>query len=233
MRAEGMKEKDGQAGELPVTIAYHILGEIRMRIITGEYGPGQPLREQDLEQQFGSSRGPIRESLRLLLQNGLVEHMPRKGFRVRTYTPTELEHIYRLRANLEALVLEELRGRDLAQLAGELEKSNRRMERFVNKRNKNGFFEENNHFHGLLLEACGNKPLRKVLTYVNEISLPVRYRLMGESMPSGRSVGYHDEIIGALRDGRIDKAITITRAHILENLDRAIRAYTALAEDAA
>ncbi|TVQ38810.1 MAG: GntR family transcriptional regulator [Geminicoccaceae bacterium] len=219
--------------ELPTTIAYHILAEIRMRIITGDYPPGMQLREQELEQQFGSSRGPIREALRLLLQNGLVVHAPRRGFKVRDYTAKDLHDIYRLRATMEELVLEELRGQDLGRLVVDLRRSNKRMQRHVERQNRNGFFEENAFFHGLVSEAVANEPLQRVMTYVNEISLPVRYRLLADSMPSGRSVAYHDTIIDALAAGDIDQAKAVARQHIIENLDRAVAAFAGEAPTAA
>jgi len=58
---------------LPRTLSLHLVGLLRHQIITGAYKPSQPLREQDIEAEFGSSRGPVRESLRMLLQGGLVE----------------------------------------------------------------------------------------------------------------------------------------------------------------
>ncbi len=216
----------GNKRALPETIAYHIQGEIRSRIIEGYYAPGRALREQELEQEFGSSRGPIRESLRLLLQNGLVEHIPRRGFKVRDYTPADLHHIYKLRANLEALVIDDLEGRDLTKLVRNLDASNQRMEKHVAKSNQKGFFEENIVFHELLISAAENEPLAQVMTYVNEISLPVRYRLIGESMPSGRSVKYHKRLINALKAGKIERAQAIIREHILENLERAIAVFS-------
>ena len=57
---------------LPRTLSLHLVGLLRRQIITGAYKPDQPLREQDIEAEFGSSRGPVRESLRMLLQGGLV-----------------------------------------------------------------------------------------------------------------------------------------------------------------
>ena len=60
--------------ELPQTLAYFIHNKVRWRIIIGDLTPGQPLREAELQSQYGSSRGPVRESLRLLLQTGLVEN---------------------------------------------------------------------------------------------------------------------------------------------------------------
>ena len=52
---------------LPQTLSYFILNKLRWRIITGDLAPGQALREQELESDYGSSRGPVRESLRLAL----------------------------------------------------------------------------------------------------------------------------------------------------------------------
>ena len=80
--------------ELPQTLAYFILSKLRWRIITGDLQPGQPLREMEIQSHYGSSRGPVRESLRLLLQNGLVEHQQRRGFRVREYSPEDIRNIY-------------------------------------------------------------------------------------------------------------------------------------------
>ena len=58
------------------TISNHILQKLRWRIIVGDLKPVPPLRKQELEAEYGSSRGPIRESQRLLLQTGLVVRQP-------------------------------------------------------------------------------------------------------------------------------------------------------------
>jgi DNA-binding GntR family transcriptional regulator len=84
--------------DLPLTLPYQIAGRIQQGIIRGRYPSGSNLREQDLGAEYGSSRGPIRESLRLLELQGLVVHSPRRGFRVKHYTAKELEHLYRMRA---------------------------------------------------------------------------------------------------------------------------------------
>ena len=87
--------------KLPTTISDYIFTDLRENIIDGTLKPNQTLREEEISVRFGSSRGPIRESLRLLLQTGLVVHQPRKGFKVRDYTPKQIRQIYTLRANLD------------------------------------------------------------------------------------------------------------------------------------
>ena len=213
-------------GRLPQTLSYFILNKLRWRIITGELEPGQALREREIEADYGSSRGPVRESLRMLLQSGLVEAQPRRGFRVREYTPADVRNIYELRATLEGMVVAALEGRDLTPLCGTLRGRLTIMESHYRHKNTDEYFRENSRFHQCIIDFTGNKPISQVLFYVNEISLPVRYRLMQEgSLSSRRSLDYHESITECLEGGDIAGARAVTEAHILENLERATAFY--------
>ena len=207
---------------LPQTLSYFILNKLRWRIVTGELEPGQPLREKELEADYGSSRGPIRESLRLLLQSGLVEHLPRRGFRVRTYTPDDVRNIYQLRATLEGMVVAALEGLDLAPLCETLTGRCAIMEGYYKAKDTEGYFQENSRFHQCIIDFTENRPIAQVLFYVNEISLPVRYKLLQESFPTRRSLDYHEGILNRLEAGDIQEAKRLTEEHILENLERAV-----------
>ena len=103
--------------ELPQTLTCFILSKLRWRIISGDLQPGQPRREMEIRSHYGSSRGPVRESLRLFLRNGLVEHQQRRGFRVRECSPEDIRNIYTLRRTLEGMEVNDLEGRDLTNLA--------------------------------------------------------------------------------------------------------------------
>ncbi len=210
---------------LPQTLSYHIFDKLRRRIIEGDLPPGQVLREQDLETQYGSSRGPIRESLRLLLQTGLVEHQQRRGFRVREYSPDDIKNIYDLRATLEGKVVRSLNGRDLGSLLVTLEGRCRVMEGYFLARDIDRYFNENSLFHQSIIDFTGNRPVAMVLQIVNELSLPVRYKLLKQSFPTRRSLDYHEQITAHLRKGEIEQAGSVTEAHILENLGRAMAVY--------
>ena len=212
---------------LPSTISAHIFSDLRRRIIEGDYVPGQPLREEEIREMHGSSRGPIRESLRMLLQTGLVEHRPRRGFRVRDYTPEDIRQIYRLRAALEAQVIEELAGGETDALLRALEESCSVMRACYERADLATYFEENRRFHQKLVEGANNRILAEVLDYVTEVSLPVRYRLLGDALPSRRSLTYHEQIVAFLRAGEIGEARRLTEEHILENLERAVEAFAA------
>lgn len=214
-----------EAETLPRTLSAHLHERLRARIITGDLGPGQPIREQDIEREFGSSRGPVRESLRMLLQNGLVEYQERRGFRVRTYTVADVQNLYDLRASVEGLVIASLSGRDLSGLIADLQASNRRMADHSRRRDVESYSAENEHFHGAIIAYTGNRPIAEVMAYVNEISLPVRYRLLKATLMTRRSLDYHERIVAYLSEGRIDDARQETEEHILVNKDAAARLY--------
>lgn len=207
---------------LPSTISTFISADLRKRIVSGDLEPGQALREEEIRDRYGSSRGPIRESLRLLLQTGLVEHQPRRGFKVRSYTAEDIQHIYRLRAKLEGFVVEELAERQTDALIADLTASCETMGRLIKRKDLDSYFAENARFHQMMIDVTENRPLTKVLEYVNEISLPVRRRLLSDPEPLKRSLAYHRRIVALIAAGEIDEAKALTEHHILENLERAV-----------
>lgn len=210
---------------LPRTLSSHLVGLLRRQIITGAYKPGQPLREQDIEAEFGSSRGPVRESLRMLLQGGLVEYAERRGFRVRSYTVLDIENLYDLRASLEGMVIGSLADQPLETLIADLHDSNRRMAACFDTNDLEGYFTENQIFHDRLIAESGNRPISEVMVYVNEVSMPVRYRLLRETLLSRRSLDYHERIVAHLARADIAAARGETQEHILYNKQAAALLY--------
>ncbi len=84
-------------------LSEQIAGKIRELIQTGEYGFGDRLKEEELSQRFLTSRGPIREALRVLSEEGLIELRPRRGASVRFLTIEEIAEIYDIRTMMGVL----------------------------------------------------------------------------------------------------------------------------------
>src|SRR6478609_8348458 len=74
---------------------------IRARVVAGEVAPGQWLRESAVADSLGLSRTPVREALRMLAIEGLIEMVPNRGARVVSWTSADIDEVYRLRALLE------------------------------------------------------------------------------------------------------------------------------------
>jgi DNA-binding GntR family transcriptional regulator len=75
--------------------------QLRREILGGAFVPGDRLVEEQITRRFQISRAPLREALRLLAQQGLVEHLPRRGVRVATLSATDVDELFELRDVLE------------------------------------------------------------------------------------------------------------------------------------
>jgi len=219
---------------LPQTLPYHIMDGIRRRIVTGAFAPDAPIREQELEAIFGSSRGPIREALLLLERRGLVEHMPRRGFRVRSHNAKSIQDLYALRALLEHALVSSFEGRDVQALTATLSATLERMRHHHAARDVDAYFEENLAYHQALIDASDNEFLRRALDTVTEVSLPIRYLLMSRRFSEGKSLSFHESLTRLIQRGEITRAAEESQRDVLSNIPRVVRAYTeAMVEHAA
>ncbi len=87
--------------QLPGPLWQAVAANIRERILRGELVPGSKLVEADLAEQFGTSRGPVREAIRELAREGLVAELARRGTFVSTLTEHDLSEVYAIREALE------------------------------------------------------------------------------------------------------------------------------------
>jgi len=93
------------AGGRPGRPQQAILDELRRAILSGEVPPGSPIPVDEAADLFGVSRIPIRESLKTLIGEGLVDHQPRAGYTVARLTLAELSELYIVRGVLERAAL--------------------------------------------------------------------------------------------------------------------------------
>ncbi len=91
-----------------MSIRGQTLMTLREAILSGDLKPGQTLIEMDLSRQLGVSRAPIREALRILNSECLVQTIPYHGTTVRVLTKVDIEEIYSMRMLLETFAVEEV-----------------------------------------------------------------------------------------------------------------------------
>lgn len=92
----------------PNQMGQRILQEVRQRILSWYYPPGHHLGEPELSEEFAASRVPVREALRALVEQGLVDKVPNQGCFVRQPDSEATHHLYDLRLALELFVVERL-----------------------------------------------------------------------------------------------------------------------------
>jgi DNA-binding GntR family transcriptional regulator len=94
-----------RASPLPSTLPRHIADELARDIERGEFTPGTRLSEAAIALRFGTSRGPVRESLAILARDELVELRPRHGAFVLSLSAIQLDEMFEMRAALYALAV--------------------------------------------------------------------------------------------------------------------------------
>lgn len=89
-----------------------VFSVLKERIIRWEYAPGHRFTEEGLCEEFGVSRSPVREALRMLVENNLVDKAPHKGYSVKQLDMQEIHELYEVRMALETFVIERLASSD-------------------------------------------------------------------------------------------------------------------------
>jgi len=92
----------------PRNLSSDVFSALKERIIRWEYAPGHRFTEESLCEEFGVSRSPVREALRMLVENNLVDKTPHKGYSVKQLDMQEIHELYDVRLALETHVIERL-----------------------------------------------------------------------------------------------------------------------------
>jgi DNA-binding GntR family transcriptional regulator len=136
---------------------------IRQALYDGRFEPGQSLSEAGLAAEMCISRGPVREALLLLAQEGLVVHSPNRGFSIVQITAEDLREIQQVRMPLEAMALDmaktHLAGTDFAKLE---ELKSKMVSEYLEK-NLRLCAQLDMAFHSLVWERAGNSRLSGTL----------------------------------------------------------------------
>lgn len=133
---------------------------LRDAILGGQLRPGDRIRQEEVAAQFGASRLPVREALRILEAEGLTELEPHKGARVPRLTRHEVEVIYQMRERLEPLALAESLPRLTASDDEQLGKLQQRIE---DNEDLEKFLDLDREFHLLTYRGCPVEPLNSAV----------------------------------------------------------------------
>lgn len=153
----------GVDGELhSLSLVELAVSRLRREILSGKTEPGERLVEEHLTRRLGISRAPLREALRLLAQQGLVEHAPRRGVRVATLSDRDVRELYAVRDVLErhvvATALPVRREADLAGMRAALDE----MAEATRDGDRLRIAEAHRRFHLALVALGGNRQLVQV-----------------------------------------------------------------------
>ena len=191
-----------------------VFNTIKDGIITGRLKPGERLLENQLAEELGVSRTPIREALRMLEIENLVDLIPRKGAQVKEMSEKDIKDVLEIRKVLEELASSLAAENITKQEIMELKKAHSDFVEAFDNGDRKAVLEADIHFHDIIFRATKND---KLVQIISNISIQMfRYRITYLKLLADITVPsqQHLELIKAFEKRDSHKARTISAEHI-------------------
>lgn len=190
------------------TIREEVVIYLRNRILSGNIKQGDHIVESDIANELGISRGPVREALRQLEQEGLISYSARKGCTVKIISAKGSEELYIIRATLEELSVKRCNCKFR-------ESTLQKMESLINEMDKHSkvndlihIIECDQKFHECIVVESGMERLHDMWKSLNSANAIIFYAIYhSKYSPDERLADNHKIIVDSLRSGNTEKAI--------------------------
>lgn len=206
--------------KFPRQVRHWVEERLREAILDGEFAPGVWLRQKRLAEELGVSQMPIREALKELAAQGLVEHIPYRGMRVVEFSPDDVADLYAHRSFLEGTAARAAAQNITPEIMAELVALQAEMEEHQSTEGLKVYREVNRRFHEAIFTASRRPYLIRTLRQLWEAfptmlwgkfavvathSLPVR---------DADDIQEHRAILAALESGDAHQAERLVRQHV-------------------
>jgi len=216
----------GGGASLPIAraaLAVQVAGALRRLILEGELQGGEKIREKELTERFGVSRTPLREAMKILAAEGLIELIPNRGAVISQRSEAELADAFPVLAALEGLAGAQAAERASEAELAEIARLTRELRAAQERGDRPRYFEINQAIHNAILAATRNETLQRThATVVGQVHR-ARYQANLTRTRWEKALSEHERIAQALSARRADEAGALLRDHMLAKL-AAVRA---------
>jgi DNA-binding GntR family transcriptional regulator len=213
LKEPGVAYRRAEGGESVVDRA---VAQIKQKIRSGDFVPGQRLVAADLAAELKISGGPVREALTKLAGEGLVEVQPHRGAVVKSQSPADIVEIYQLREVIEGLAAR-LAAKSVGQDASKLEAIRLAADKgrdYAKQGNFLSYGVANMEFHEAIYEAAGSSRLSTLARLFSDQIDRLNNRRLAHPSVLLRSALEHDEILAAIGQGNESLAEERMRKHV-------------------
>jgi DNA-binding GntR family transcriptional regulator len=196
---------------LDQSIAHHL----RELIVRGEIAPGKRLNLPELAIGFGVSTTPLREALKILAEEEIVEWSPGRGARVAPIRIDETEALFEVIASLEALAAEKAATRATTSELAELETLHARMRGHFEAGERSPYFELNTRIHERVLALADNAVLRAEHARLQVRARRGRYLAIADAARWREAMREHEELMQAIKGRDGARAHEVWRLHLV------------------
>jgi DNA-binding GntR family transcriptional regulator len=183
-------------------------------IRSGDLSRGQKVDEKHLSELLGVSRTPVREALRVLQSEGLVDLIPHKGAYVTQPSIEEIQDLFEVMSVLEGTCAKLAASRMTKEDFNKLETLHRSLEKHFRKRDHEAYLETNHYVHLIIQELSGNKVLNDVLNGLRQKVLLYRHRQLYHKDRFEKSMQEHRLILEALQKRNSSQAEGAMKKHL-------------------
>ncbi len=221
----------------PVPLRQRAYEHVQAMILSGQLKPGSVVSEQSIATELGMSRTPVREAIRHLERDGMLEPVPRYGTVVRDVDRRDLAELFELREALEPFAVARAAGRlareDLAALEGSCKEMRalatglgRSRDRALDPGGMRRLLEADMAFHLTLLRAAGNPRLLKIVADSRVLAGVLGARRQEHTREVLlRTCREHEAILSAAAAGDARAASRLMARHIRSSRDQALEAH--------
>lgn len=195
---------------------------LRKAIITGEFSPGERLMEIALAQKLGVSRTPVREAIRMLEQDGLVNMIPRKGAHVAQITEKSLMDVMEIRITLEELAASLACQRITKEGKANLQKIHHEFIQAVEQCDTMAIAGKDQQFHDCIFAASDNKRLIDIINNLQEQIYRYRLEYVKDLDCYRILIEDHEKLLHAILNNNPETAKMVMREHLIRQQDKVI-----------
>lgn len=203
------------------SLTVEIANTIRDRILKGEYGIGERIKENQIAEELRVSRTPVREAIKQLEAEGLIESIPNRGSFCLGFTNQDINDVYAVRTAVEVLAVKwtvnKITDEEIKSLQDEYEL----MEFYTKKKDGKRVMEINKRFHEIIYDASRSRFLIQILKSYQEYVHQTRKVTVYCNDNLDAILGEHYEIYLAIKERNENKAADKILVHLLNSQARA------------
>ncbi len=205
---------------LPRRALYQDVAErLRQQIFARALEPGSWIDEMKLATEYGISRTPLREALKVLAAEGLVTMKLRRGAYVTEMSRQDVAQVYHLLALLESDAAAQVASQATASQRATLAEMHQRLEKQV--RQRVAFFRLNEEFHMALLQMAGNRWAEQMVTDLRQVMKLNRHHSLFKQGRLEQSLAEHRALMAAIAKRDATGAAKLMREHFASGLEAA------------
>lgn len=204
-------------------LAVEVANALRDLILEGELAAGEKIREKELTERFGVSRTPLREAMKMLSSEGLIELIPNRGAIISRTSVSDLVDAFPVLAALEGLAGAQAAERATDEELAEIAQLTRDLIEAFENGDRPRYFSINQSIHNAILAASRNPTLQRSHAAVAGQVHRARYQANLEHARWERAVKEHERIAEALLGRQAEEANDLLCNHMVAKLESIIK----------